>query len=205
VRLIVIDTLNQVMGGASENDAADMGLLLASVAKIQRATGATVLIVHHAGKDESRGARGHSSLLAAVDTALEIKDGTLTVEKQRDGQRGARYGFRLVPVNLGTDSRGKSVTSCIVEPVSASAAQAFKGRQVRPGSVAAAALATIEDMAMHSPGKPVRMAAWQSEFTKRHYPAASRHTATKAFVRARAALLKAGRITTEGEHVLAID
>lgn len=205
VRLIVIDTLNQVMGGANENDAADMGLLLASIAKVQRATGATVLIVHHAGKDESRGARGHSSLLAAVDTALEIRDGTLTVEKQRDGERGARYGFRLVPISLGTDTRGKAVTSCVVEPISASAAHAFKGRQVKPGSVAADALATIEDMAMNAPGKPVLLSAWQSEFTKRHYPNATKHTANKAFLRARAALLKAGRITTEGEYVSTID
>lgn len=200
VRLIVLDTLNQVMSGGNENDAADMGLLLASVARIQRVSGATVLIVHHAGKDESRGARGHSSLLAAVDTALEIRDGVMTVEKQRDGERGARYGFRLAPVNVGMDARGRVITSCIVEPVSAGAMQAFKGRQIKPGSVAAQALATVEDMAMAAPGMPIPTDAWQAEFTRRHYANAGRDTAKKAFNRARAILIRADRVSIKEGH-----
>jgi hypothetical protein len=204
VRLIVLDTLSMVMGGGNENDAADMGLLLASVARIQRETSATVLIVHHVGKDEARGARGHSSLLAAVDTALEIKDGILSVEKQRDGERGGRYGFRLARVDVGTDARGHVVTSCIVEPVSAGAMQAFKVQQIKPGSVPALALASLQDMAL-ADGKPVAVAAWQAEFIRRHYPGANPKTAAKAFERARATLIRKDRISINDGHVSARD
>ena len=31
-----------------------------------------VLIIHHSGKDKNKGARGHTSLRAAVDTEIEI-------------------------------------------------------------------------------------------------------------------------------------
>ena len=42
----------------------------------RNATGAHLLIVHHTGKDETRGARGHTSLRAATDTEIEITGDT---------------------------------------------------------------------------------------------------------------------------------
>src|SRR5206468_2259133 len=81
----------------------------------------TLFLVHHLGKEEGRGARGHSSFKASVDTEIEVSvKGELrvaTVTKQRDLPGGARYGFRLVPVELGRDADGDPVTSCVIKHV----------------------------------------------------------------------------------------
>jgi hypothetical protein len=115
VRLVVLDTLARALSGGDENAARDMGGLLANVNALQKTTGAAVLLVHHLGKDDSRGARGHSSLLAAVDTALEIREGVVHLVKQRDAEIGARIGFALRAVRIGADRQGRALTSCVVE------------------------------------------------------------------------------------------
>lgn len=72
--MVVIDTLNRSMAGGDENSSKDMGIVIAAADLIKRSTGACVFIVHHSGKDSTQGARGHSSLLGAVDTELEVKN-----------------------------------------------------------------------------------------------------------------------------------
>jgi hypothetical protein len=44
-------------------------------------------------------------------------DRSLTVTKMRDGEDGARFGFRLKTVDLGEDEEGDRVMSCVVEHV----------------------------------------------------------------------------------------
>jgi hypothetical protein len=72
VRLVVIDTLARAMAGGNENSSEDMGLAVKSIDAVKNASGAHVGIVHHSGKNEAMGARGHSSLRAAVDTEVEL-------------------------------------------------------------------------------------------------------------------------------------
>jgi len=117
--LIVVDTMARAMAGADENAAADIAGLLHNLAQIVDRTGAHLMLIHHSGKDAARGARGHSSLRAAVDTEIEIAvDGALRVArttKQRDMAGGAELPFRLEQVTLGRDADGDPVTSCIVK------------------------------------------------------------------------------------------
>lgn len=120
--LVVIDTLSRVMGGADENAAPDIADLMRNVSAIQAATGAHVMLVHHSGKDTAKGARGHSSLRAAVDTEIELsrdETGLITalLTKQRDGPTGIKFEYRLRQVELGRDQDGDPVTTCVVEPV----------------------------------------------------------------------------------------
>lgn len=116
--LIVVDTLARAMAGGSENDSADMGNLVRAADQLREAFGASVLFVHHSGKDQSKGARGHSSLRAAIDTEIEVcgLKGTRTahVTKQRDFGTCMNYPFDLEPVTLGQDADGDPITSCIV-------------------------------------------------------------------------------------------
>lgn len=120
VRLIVIDTLSRAMAGGNENAPDDMGALVRNADLLREATGAHVMFVHHSGKDRAAGARGHSLLRAAVDTEIEVaKDGdttTATVKKQRDLPVDGTFAFTLGVVELGTNQRGKPVTSCVVRP-----------------------------------------------------------------------------------------
>jgi hypothetical protein len=128
VGLIVIDTLNRVMGGADENASDAMGTLITQVDAIKEATGATVFIVHHAGKDNSRGARGHSSLRAAVDAEFEVtrtgRVRSIKVTKSRDGADGVTYPVELISIKLGLDEDLDDITSCVADqPTAPVAAQ----------------------------------------------------------------------------------
>lgn len=104
LRLIVIDTLNQTAAGADENSAKDMGRYIASMKQLRDATGAAVVVVHHSGKDTSKGMRGSSALLGAMDTTVEVerdKDGRsirVAVQKQKDAEREPLMLFNLEKV-----------------------------------------------------------------------------------------------------------
>lgn len=116
---IIVDTLAQVTPGANENSGEDMGVALANCRALRVATDAVVMLVHHAGKDVSRGARGWSGTRAAVDAEIEIireEDGTrqIHISKMKDGEDGLRFGFKLEVVPLGIDADGDAITSCIV-------------------------------------------------------------------------------------------
>ena len=109
-KLIVIDTLARAFAGGNENASEDMGAFIAMVGLLQQATGASVLLVHHSGKDQARGQRGHSSLLGAVESELELmklleddsihRIGQLTTTKQKDGEDGLKFLFHMETVSL---------------------------------------------------------------------------------------------------------
>ena len=118
--------------GANENTAEDMGRALANVRALREATGAMPILVHHAGKDTSRGSRGWSGIKAAADVQLEVirhdnDTREIHLEKVKDGEDGVRFGFELEVVTLGVDEDGDAITSCIVKHVET----AFRQRRLR--------------------------------------------------------------------------
>lgn len=115
--LIVIDTFARALMGGDENSAQDVGAFNTAVGALIEGTGACVLIIHHTGKDKSKGARGSSALVAAIDTEIEIDDHQITATKQRDIEMGEPHGFTLAPVGLSIDIDGDIVTSCVVQPL----------------------------------------------------------------------------------------
>jgi hypothetical protein len=135
--LVIVDTLAQTMPGGNENGGEDMGKALAHCKGIHRATGALVLLVHHSGKDSSKGARGWSGLRAAADVEMEVvrsdQERMLSVTKQKDGGDGAEFGFKLVQVVVDIDEDGDDVTSCIVEHCEAKAGmRARRAKKEKP-------------------------------------------------------------------------
>lgn len=122
VKLIVIDTLARAISGGDENSSVDMGRLVANADYIRAVTGAHIAFIHHSGKDAVKGARGHSSLRAAVDTEIEISrpdeksPSTIKIVKQREMEMIEEMAFRLERVVLGKNQRDKEVTSCVVMP-----------------------------------------------------------------------------------------
>lgn len=131
IKLIVVDTLARAMAGGNENASEDMGALVTNMDAIREATGAMVLFIHHSGKDAAKGARGHSSLRAAIDTEIEVaaEEGsdvrTATVVKQRDMKKGDVIHFTLEVVEVGENRHGEMVTTCLVRAAQG-AAKAFK-------------------------------------------------------------------------------
>lgn len=122
--VIIIDTLNLAAGDSDENSSKDMGVLIAKAKELQKAFNSLVLFVHHTGKDTSKGLRGHSSLLGALDVAIEVRQRKgcreWEVVKLRDGASGVISGFNLMPVEIGTDVFGDVRESCVIVPAAAS-------------------------------------------------------------------------------------
>ena len=118
--VVIIDTLNRAAPTADENSSEDMGQILEGAKTLQSLTVGLVLIVHHTGKDTSRGARGHSSFFAALDAAIEVKHEPTTqqrswsVAKSKDSDDGIQRAFDLKPYNLGTDEDLEPISSCAV-------------------------------------------------------------------------------------------
>jgi hypothetical protein len=144
----------RAMAGGDENSGVDMTAAVKSIDAIRAATGAHVSIVHHCGKDEARGARGHSSLRAAVDTEIEITRpsgetiSTVRVTKQRDLQAGEAMPFSLEVVALGTNRRGKPITSCIVRHEDEMMAS-------KPSKAGRKAICTAEELLQFLPAKNI--------------------------------------------------
>lgn len=118
--VVIIDTFAQVTAGGNENSGEDMGLAIKHARTIRDATGAMPILVHHSGKDASKGARGHSSLRAATDVEFEVvrpEEGNvrvMRVSKQKDGEDDVSWGFTLDQVILGLDDDGDDLTSLVV-------------------------------------------------------------------------------------------
>ena len=116
--VVFVDTLNRAAPQADENSSRDMGEILEGAKALQLLTGGLVVLVHHTGKDAARGLRGHSSLFAAMDAAIEVtRDGDRRewkVAKAKDGEDGAGHPFRLLVVDLPPDDEGEPITSCVV-------------------------------------------------------------------------------------------
>lgn len=151
VRMIVIDTLARSMPGGNENAAEDMGAVVANAAKLAGAFDCLLVFVHHSGKDETKGSRGHSSLKGAADCEISIaRSGdvrTVKVEKLRDGNDGEIVlTYKLKTIDLGQDpdpdaEPGEHINSCVVEQIETR----NDGRPVQLRGEIAGAIVTLLD------------------------------------------------------------
>jgi hypothetical protein len=141
LRMIVIDTLARAFGGGNENSSDDMGAFIQATGKIQNRYKCSLMLLHHAGKDTTKGLRGHSSLLGAVDTQMEIirfpqtREGLILMSKQKDGEDGQNYGFEAIEVELplreGEMSTSKSLAIKHRETISGEMEKARKGQETK--------------------------------------------------------------------------
>lgn len=151
--LIVIDTFSTASPGANENTSEDMSRMLAAGQKLQSATGAAILWVHHKNASGER-ERGHSSLRANVDSAIEVNrdpetnERSLRVVKVKDGEDGAKIAFQLQSVELGANDDGKPITSCVIVPAQAEAPRTGKYGS-RPLPADRAFLKVLDDAITH--------------------------------------------------------
>lgn len=68
--LIIIDTQSRHTVGIKENDNTDMGIFVERAEELRRATGACVLLVHHAGQAGREGGRGAEVVYGALTTEM---------------------------------------------------------------------------------------------------------------------------------------
>ncbi len=118
--LLIIDTLARAMPGTDENSR-ELGDAVAHAHDLVRHhfPEAAVAAVHHAGKDSTKGARGHSSLYGNADGILlvENRDGqrVVSVDVHRNATEGEVIAaFELETVKIGADADGDPITSCVL-------------------------------------------------------------------------------------------
>jgi len=97
IRLIIIDTLSKGIVGAGINDDSQIRTAISNLRKWIGGSGGytSVLLIHHSGKDASRGMMGTSILSNDISTVLKIK-------KKKDG-------FELVREKSKSPLSGKSI------------------------------------------------------------------------------------------------
>ena len=212
IRMVIVDTLSRAMAGGNENSPEDMTALVGHCDTIWKTLDTFMLLVHHTGKDDAKGLRGHSSLLAAVDTEIEIKaEGDAGVEglkiatilKQRDGIDGLKFGFMLDTIDIGPDSDAEMMTTCIINHFAPADLPEPKKKELKLGvhqnTVLQALRNTLVDQGVErSPGggRPVQLCCTAKQLRDAAYPAMaidSQHRNT-AFNRASAALVRDGII-----------
>ena len=135
--IVAVDTLSASIPGADENTAKDMSPVLSALQALALDLDVMVLVVAHTGKDQDRGLRGWSGLMANADGLIMMAspaDGVRsgTVEKVKDGMSGDRFGFELETIEIGRDEDGDPIKSCVVRDTDAPAGQ--KGASRRPAS-----------------------------------------------------------------------
>jgi len=150
----VFDTVAQVTAGGNENSGEDMGKALKNCQDYNRAVGCSSSLIHHTGKDETRGARGWSGIRAAVDAELEVTRNdearAMKVTKLKDGEEGADFGFKLAVIPLGIDEDGEVIDSCVVEHNDASFNSVKRAKNLGPNEKALRQ--AIADLAIGSDG-----------------------------------------------------
>jgi len=119
--VIFIDTQAQASEGVDENTSEGMGRVIGGAQRLQHLTQGTVILIHHTGKDTSKGSRGHSSMRASLEAQIEIfhekgkEFRKWSIEKMKDDDDNLSMGFRLNPVEIGRDEDGDAITSCTIE------------------------------------------------------------------------------------------
>jgi hypothetical protein len=195
--LVIIDTLNRSAPTADENSSADMGTILSMVKQMQTVLGGLVLLVHHTGKDATKGMRGHSSLFAALDAAIEVKRSgdqrEWSVAKSKDGEDGRTHNFELSVVNLGFDSDGDPITSCTIKPIEGS------GVRVKPlSSSQQIGMDAFMAAASDNPGDDKTVHATLDQWRESFYrlsTADNKESKARSFHRVRTELVNMGKLT----------
>lgn len=151
LEVFVIDTFSAATPGLKENSSEDISRVRQRVAKIMDKCKCGVWIVHHMNAAGER-PRGHTSLYADIETAIEIvkkqdkghnviKDDNgrdirhATVRKQREGQDGINWEFVLPAIEVRKDADGDPVTACV--PMLPARAEQETERKPKPGQVPA--------------------------------------------------------------------
>ncbi len=128
LKLVVVDTLSRHYGG-DENIAKDVAKFIAGLDQLKQEFNLAILLVHHSGKDSSKGARGSSAMRAALDTEIRVERAEsdqmiVSNTKQKDAELFQQKAFELSRVNLHDkdnrallDRYGEPISSCVLTEV----------------------------------------------------------------------------------------
>ena len=197
--LILLDTVAMAFPGLKENEANEMGRVVA-VARGLTKYGAAVGLIHHDTKARDGTPRGHGILNGALDMALcldprdanGIVRGRLT--KNRNGPAADHLSFRIDTHDAGVDGDGDPIRL----PLAVEVASDAGGGPRLARSERAALDVLLEVTALE--GGPVPLSLWQAECERTRVVSDADKPASraKAFRRAAKRLEDEGLIRTDG-------
>lgn len=119
ISIVIIDTARRAMSG-DENAPTSVGQFLDGVNAICREFNCGSLIVHHAGKDDSKGARGGSNFEDDADAVFRFTNDAggrvhMKCTKQKDSECDWTIKFRADIITLDCEPDGKPITSLALE------------------------------------------------------------------------------------------
>lgn len=183
LQLIVIDTYSKATTGSDELSGKEMSVIMDRMDRINRQTGATVLLVDHMNASGSR-VRGVAPKTANIDAVLICRMATVAGERRgetvpatdRDnrkireisndmewggkvkngGSMSKPIRFVLKQVILGHDHKGKQLDSCVVAPPSGeeiSSRESSKGTGHQIGARLSVAMKALQ-AAIDEKGRP---------------------------------------------------
>lgn len=122
VRAIEIDTVSAALGGSKEDDEG-LGRLRSHGEKIHAETGALVIWIHHEGKGDAMGPRGHLALADGCTVWWHVEeresgDRVVHVAKANRGPAHVPlFAFKLISFEAGRDRRDKPIELCELQTV----------------------------------------------------------------------------------------
>jgi len=164
--LVIVDTVARAIAGAEENSSTDMGLFVAAFDEIKALTGGALLAVHHAGKDSSRGARGSTALLGAVDTSLMVGKSddivVLRTEKMKDAEPMDEINLimQTVPASI-------SETSVVLERTEEPAPRRQKAAGWRDNPQAYHAFQALQNLLIDKGVTRIHVTEWHEAHTQK--------------------------------------
>ena len=192
--LIIIDTLARCFGHACENKAEDMNAFIAACDRIKAETRATILVVHHSGKDADKGARGSSALRAACDFEYKIerlneeRSYRLICTKAKDDEEAPSQLFELSESIVFTDEDGEPIHS--LAALSIGKEDIAPNDVLRPQNAQKALIVMLADM--ESYGGPVTRTALRERYKQAGY-------SPNNFARTLNSLINQGMIMEKGK------
>ena len=153
--LIVFDTLSGCLLGADENSSRDMGKAINALLALREATGAAVMVIHHASKQGGL-ERGHSLLRGRMDVMMDAnrRDSVVTLRcsKMNDFLHFAPLQFRLDPVGA----------SCVLTAASSlGVVDAAPEAGTHPDASSSAVLRALESLP--GPGEVITRLEWMNK------------------------------------------
>lgn len=117
LKLAIFDTASKASLGADDNSSKDVASVMRKLERVGQECGIVTLVVHHSGKDQSRGARGSSVWLANADGVLEfLKEGAFVSRKSKDGLGSIGFKFSTKVVSLDQDEFGEMDSTLVILP-----------------------------------------------------------------------------------------
>jgi KaiC/GvpD/RAD55 family RecA-like ATPase len=209
--LLVFDTLARCMFGGDENSAQDVSAIVAAADRVREALRCAVALIHHVGKNGSKGMRGSSALFAACDNVLLVDDHCVTIKKSRDGIIGEQFPFEIDSVELGHDADREPVTAAVIRATD-TPTRRVPARKLPPSArVALSALEeTIADHGEFMPAtstipkgvRAVKLEDWRRQFALRYGgDDRDKSSVDRAFRRAKEVLLAEGAVTISNPYI----